>query len=361
MRALAITALVACGGAPIREVSVTRTELMARGVVAATEQSDVLYVFERDRATIARAGTAVATVRPPAGEWTSATTLAAFDGDGTWVVARASTGALWRITASGELEPIHDRIGVGSVTAIGAAAATVALAIADGVAVLRDPAHVARFATPRADELAVGRDRIALRRGDEIEVWDFGASKRVTYEVPRATQIAFVDAAHAPRLVVATDEQLYVERDGKLAPVATPGRLGSIAVAGTRIWLRSDSLYALDDGVLSRVAAAPAGHLFGLADGDVVISSRDHAVRLSLTPAADPSWDTTVRPIFQRVCARCHLPGGEADVDLSTLHAWQAERAELVDRVVETRTMPPAGVELSEKDRAALAAWLRRR
>ena len=72
----------------------------------------------------------------------------------------------------------------------------------------------------------------------------------------------------------------------------------------------------------------------------------------------DPAWLAQVAPVFQRVCAHCHLPGGEADFDLSTAAAWQADRAELVRRVLVTRTMPPAGTELSDADRAALEAWL---
>ena len=358
MRAVLVL-LAACGGAPVHDATATRSDLPARAVVAAAQQGDALYLFERDRAAIARAGNAIATVRPPVGEWKSAATVPAFDGEGTWVVARTSAGALWRITAAGDLEPVEDRFAASAVTAIGAAASTIAVAVADGIAVLRDRAHVARYALPRPDELAVGRDRVALRRGDAIELWNLAAGARSTFEVPDAQSIAFVDAAHEPRLVVVTASALYVERAGTLRKLGVPGTLASATVAGARIWLRSDALYALDGGALARVADAPAGQLFGLANGDVVISTREHAQRLSLTPPADARWDANVRPIFQRVCARCHLPGGEADVDLSSLQSWQAESAELVHRVVETRTMPPAGTELSEHDRAALAAWLR--
>jgi mono/diheme cytochrome c family protein len=63
-------------------------------------------------------------------------------------------------------------------------------------------------------------------------------------------------------------------------------------------------------------------------------------------------------PIFERVCAKCHRPGGAARVDLSTVAAWRAERAELVHRVVETHTMPPAGTPLADAERRALTGWL---
>jgi mono/diheme cytochrome c family protein len=68
-----------------------------------------------------------------------------------------------------------------------------------------------------------------------------------------------------------------------------------------------------------------------------------------------------VAPVFQRVCAHCHLPGGDAGLDLSTPAAWAAERIEIERRVLVTRTMPPAGTELPDADRDSLAGWLHAR
>jgi len=350
----------ACHAAPLRDQPAARSELAVHDVVAVTQQGDALYVFERDRATITRAGVPVATLRPPAGEWAEAATIPALDGEGTWVVARGSAGELWRIATSGELEPIHDRFQLTGAQLIGAAAGTVALAVTDGVAVLRDRAHVARFAVPGVAELAVGRDRVALRREAQIELWDLARGSRVHYRVPDATRIAFLDAARAPKLVVAHRTGVLVERSGELAPLAAPGPVADVAVAGERLWLRSGAeLYVGDaTGALARVPDAPAGKLFGLASGDVVVAAPEHAVELSVATVADPKWDAVVRPIFQRVCARCHLPGGTANVDLSTPEAWRTEHAELVARVVKDRSMPPEGVELSDADRRALAQWL---
>jgi len=359
---LAILGFGACHGAAVRDVPATRSELSVHDVVAVTQEGEALYVFERDRATITRAGIAVATLRPPVGEWAEATTLPALDGEGTWVVARGSAGELWRILASGELEPIHDRFQLAGARAIGAAGDTIALATSDGVAVVRDRSHLARFATPAVGELAVGKGRIAVRRDGTIEVWDLTAATRVHYQVAGASRIAFLDPAGAPRLVVAAAGGVLVERGGALRALATPGSVADVAVAGARLWLRSGAaLYVGDGNTLARVPGAPAGKLFGLASGDVVVAAPDHATRLALAaPSDDPRWDADVRPIFERVCARCHLPGGTADVDLSTPAAWRAHHGELVDRVVENRTMPPAGVELSDADRHTLAVWLAR-
>jgi mono/diheme cytochrome c family protein len=103
-----------------------------------------------------------------------------------------------------------------------------------------------------------------------------------------------------------------------------------------------------------------AAHLFGARDGGIWIADGVRLAGHAVEPhAADPRWRADVEPVFQRVCAHCHLPGGSADLDLSTQAAWTAERGEIVRRVLVTRTMPPAGTELGETDRAALARWLR--
>ena len=105
------------------------------------------------------------------------------------------------------------------------------------------------------------------------------------------------------------------------------------------------------------VLPTPAQHLFGLGDGDLVVATAGKLTRLALGDD-DPRWSAAVRPIFERVCARCHQPGGSAGVDLSTAARWRGARRELVHRVVEARTMPPPGIQLDEAERRALAAWL---
>jgi mono/diheme cytochrome c family protein len=62
--------------------------------------------------------------------------------------------------------------------------------------------------------------------------------------------------------------------------------------------------------------------------------------------------------VYRRVCAKCHAPSGDA-IDLSTAAAWRDHRGDLRLRVVDTRTMPPAGTPISDADRQALATWLR--
>jgi mono/diheme cytochrome c family protein len=90
-----------------------------------------------------------------------------------------------------------------------------------------------------------------------------------------------------------------------------------------------------------------------------VEDAADHATRYTLDmPSDDRAWHEAVEPIFQRVCASCHLPGGDADLDLSTPGAWAFRRAEIVQRVLVERTMPPAGTDITDAERKALDSWL---
>src|SRR5262249_43143999 len=158
------------------------------------------------------------------------------------------TNQLWRITATGEVEPIGDRLGIADhVRAIGAAGATTAMTLDDGVAIVRDRAHAARFELAQPGQLAVGRDRVAPpphRRPTEL--WALAAATRVDYRVPGALFTGFVDAARDPRLVVATAAAIYVERGG-LHKIAAPGPVGELAIAGPRIWARiGGALYVVE-------------------------------------------------------------------------------------------------------------------
>jgi mono/diheme cytochrome c family protein len=367
-RAALLAVVLACGAAPPVATPVAQTTVAAPGeVIAAVEIAGARTLFTRDLAI-----TPSATVPAPPGGWAEAIAMPALDGEGRWVVARSGDGALWRVTDAGDLEPICDRLGlppqVRSIAAFappgpvrahaGASSAapdafTVAIGLPDGVAILRDRAHVARYpAAPGV--VAAGRDRVAIRRAGAVDVWDLAAQRAVTYRVPGATGAAFV----ADALVIATRDALYREAGGALHRLAVPG-LRAIAPAGSRLWLVTARGPAWLAGDAVVPVAAAADHLIGLDDGDAIASSATRTAVLG--PARrddDPRWTAEVRPIVERVCLGCHGPGGRAGVDLSTAAAWRADRAELVRRVVTTRTMPPAGTALAEPDRRLLAAWL---
>ena len=363
-------ALACRSAAPARSEAITRTPIATAGdVVAVVELGDALYVFARDRVTIERGVAIAASVPAPASRWAEAIAMPALDEPGRWVVARTESGALWRITASGDVEPIDDRLGVPPrVRSIASSGSTVVLALDDGIAIQRDRAHLARFDGPTGAVIAA-RDRIAIRRGDDLEVWDLVDQTRMHYRVPGAIAAAFTGDASRGTLVVATRDALFVETATTLRQLAVPG-LHDLAAAGSRLWIATARGVELFDGaalVNTAVRATATDHLFGIDNGDVIVTSATHApatlARLAVDRAADraaddPQWRATVLPIFERVCARCHRPGGDAGVDLSTAAAWRRERGELVHRLVETHTMPPAGITLDEPDRRVLAGWL---
>lgn len=176
-------------------------------------------------------------------------------------------------------EPIHDRLGLPpGARAIAASPTTVAIALDDGVAILRDRRHLARFpgSPPAAGALAAGADRIAIRRGDAIEVWRLTDQRRMAYAVPGALAAAFTG-----------------DRADQLATAVGVALLDASALVPTA------------------VRATAADHLFGLAGGDLVIAARGATTRLSIAASDDEvRWRAAVEPVVRRVCSRCHHPGG---------------------------------------------------
>jgi hypothetical protein len=159
--AVSLAAATGCGPAAApRTAAVVRTPIALPGarpapapdgeLVGAVEQGDALYLFARDRVVVERSGAVAATAAAPDGGWAEAVAIPGLErsemAGGDWVVARTGSGELWRITSTGDLEPIHDRLGLPpGARAIAASPTTVAIALDDGVAILHDRRHLARF------------------------------------------------------------------------------------------------------------------------------------------------------------------------------------------------------------------------
>lgn len=363
-------ALVSCGGFhPATTTPVTVSAQLPVGAqVAVVECGDSTYVFERGLASIVRGGKVLLHVdAPDHATWETATTIDAPDGHGRWVVALAGH-ALWRIDAAGALEHVDERLGVprdGRVLALDAAGPTAIIGLADGAVVVTSGGHVLRFSGFPAPAVAAARDRVAIASPAKIDVFDLAAGARRSYALDDVARVGFRDAAtsHAT-LVAERDGALYEETGGKLVHRQAP-RLDDLATSGARLWLAAGgALYAEDArGQLAGVepAVARIARVWRSGSGGVWVDSGAHeTVRYTLAvPHRDDGWQATVEPVFERACAGCHLPGGDADIDLSTPEEWQLRRAALLDRVVVSRTMPPAGHPLDEADRRALEAWLR--
>lgn len=362
-----LLALAACGGhapppltaSPVASLANVRADQVVT-------QGDVTYALGAQLA-IAR-GETVTTIVPvdcgapcPAKIWTSAAAIPALDGDGRWIVATRFDGTLWRVRLDGELEAIGSRFGLREpVRAVAGAGTTVAVLLDHAVLVTGDGHHVTRYEITSAKTLlAVAQDRLALADAHAIEVWDLAADHRRSFTLA-ATRLGFLDAdAKSSRLVAITSDGVWTEQHGELEPLDA-GPIAAVAIAGARMWIEiGKRLYIARDATLLDTTAASAGSepLFGAPNGDVWVGGAPLR-RYALGATGDPHWRSEVLPIFQKVCAHCHLPGGDADIDLSTAASWTAEHDELVRRVITTRTMPPAGTTLDDADRATLARFL---
>jgi hypothetical protein len=378
MRLALFAMIAACGGGrstpPLTATSVaTLSEVHADQIVS---QGDVTYALGAQLA-IAR-GDTVTTLVPvdcgtplcPARVWTSAAAIPALDGEGRWIVATRFDGTLWRVRLDGELEPIGPRFGITRelVRAVGSAGPTVAVLLDRALLVIDDGVHVTRYELDeRATSIAVAHDRIALAGPRSVALWNLATATRRTFAIADGVA-AFLDAdGTAPRLVVRSPRGVWVGRGEALEPLGL-APVAAAVVAGPHLWLeRGKRLYVVTDGVAepapaatpieTTIATAGDEPMFGTPEGDIWIG--DHGPRRYTLDAitGHPGWRTTIQPIFQRVCAHCHLPGGAADIDLSTSLAWTREHDEIVRRVLVTRTMPPAGTVLTDADRATLTSW----
>ena len=363
--------LAACGGA--RTLPLAAAPVSALADVHADQvvtQGDITYALGAQLA-IAR-GTNVTTLVPidcgtptcPARVWTSAAAIPALDGDGRWIVATRFDGTLWRIRLDGELEAIGTRFGITHepFRAVASAGSTIAVLLDRALLVTDDGVHITRYDLDGAHaSLAVAEDRIALASPHAISLWNLTTSTRRTFAIDN-TRAAFLDAdSKAPRLVAMSSRGIWIEHGSALEPLDI-GTVAASAIAGAHLWLEvGKRLYVVTDTTPLDTTVASAGNepIFGAPNGDVWIG--DHGLRRYSLGAStgDPTWTAKIQPIFQRVCAHCHLPGGDADLDLSTSASWTLEHDEIVRRVLVTTTMPPAGTVLTDDDRATLSAWLK--
>ncbi len=380
MRTLGLLALVACGGGSrvYPSAPASTTSQLAAGCDAGMVSVDGLtYSFGRDAVAVIRGRTVLARTATPmqaatASPWTAAAAILAPSG-GRWAVGLAGD-QLWRVTSTGELEAINRRLGLGDrrVLAFDAAGDTLALGLEDGVVIARDALHVMQFPGERAPLIAASKDRIAIGRPTGVEVFDLATRTRQTYAVRDVQSLAFLAPTTATaKLVVRARDAAYVEEGGALRRVSIPADARKLVVAGSRIWLLANrGLFAIE-GASAQRAAIELGdrdQLCGADNGDAWLGRADTASLISFdrgavasvaaAPARTP-WQTIVEPVFEAVCARCHQPGGEADLDLTTAVAWR-ENADLIEEVLSTGVMPPPGTTLRSEDRAALLKFVRR-
>ena len=368
---LGIFVMIAACGSGRSTLPLTATPVATLAEVHADQivsQGDVTYALGAQIA-IARGDTVTALVPVdcgtpscPARVWTTATSIPALDGDGRWIVAARFDGTLWRVRLDGELEAIGSRFGITRepVRAVASAGSTVAVLLDHALLVIGDGSHVTRYdLDQQATSIAVAQDRIALASTRSVSLWNLATTTRRTFAIADG-HAAFLDAeGKTPRLVVHSSRGLWLERGGALEPLAL-GMVAASAIAGARLWFeRGTRLYVVAEAapIATTIATADNEPLFGTPEGDVWVGHHGFRRYTLGAPTGDPSWNAKIQPIFQRVCAHCHLPGGDADIDLSSSAAWTREHDEIVRRVLVTRTMPPAGTVLTDDERSTLSTW----
>jgi mono/diheme cytochrome c family protein len=296
----------------------------------------------------------------------SAAAIAAPTGEGRWAVA-VDGDRVVHVTQSGELEDVGPRFGLSTPPRELAGAAHTFVAIDErGVAVSSDGVHLAHVPAAGARDVAAARGRVAIAFADHVESWDLAAMTTRSYLLAGA-RVGFLDAERdGARLVAWTPAQVVIETGGTLHRVALPAAPVQVAVSGARLWVVSgDHVYFIEAGdadahpVATDLGAQAAAALIGSPTGAVWAAGPHAVARYSPDhPTDDPTWQSDVQPVFARVCAHCHLPGGSAGIDLSSAATWHAERDELRRRVLVTSTMPPAGTDLTDADRHAIETWL---
>ena len=375
-RAALLVLLVACGGSAAggaESAQLTNIgQISLPGEVGLVTLGDQQFVFDRDAVSVVKEGFIVAHAAAPRADgavspWQAAAVLPGIDGTGAWVVGVAG-GKLWRVHVDGRLESVGGRLGVDDspVVAIAGAGSTFAIGRVGGLVASRDGKHALRFVRRDAPRVAAAVDEIAAWTSSTVDVFGFASGVTTSYRVSGVTFVGFLDALaeHATLVVVARDSIYFVtHRTLERAPAPSP--VTDPVIAGSRLWFVSRGrLYAIDRHGLMRARNLPddTHHIYGTTSGDLwfaVQRSHPKLEHYALGHSVqDPAWQARIDPIFQRSCARCHRPGGSADLDLSTAAAWRDERSEIVQRVLVSRTMPPEGTVLSDADRATLAAWL---
>jgi hypothetical protein len=239
------------------------------------------------------------------------------------------------------------------------------IAIADGARVTR---YASSIDGVTFDDLVGGAGFGAAVAPEGVHVFDLARGSVVEYPLPGVTHAA---VGANGRLFATTLRAVYAaDALGRLALVydASAETIHGLVVSGSEVWFADgDELGVVEGDHVGETSGARIGRdakLSSSASGDVWVLSGGALARFARSARADsaPStletWSSAIAPIFVRSCSACHQPDGESGTDLSTAAAWERERANIRERVVERGSMPPQGHPLSEGDREAIRKWV---
>lgn len=350
----------------LRAVDWNFTKAPLGEVGAVVESDQTIVVFGDAGATIFSAGV-VASVDETVTTVKAGAVILAADHHGTWIAGADDKGQVWRLQGGDSFEGVSNLYGLSNdpVSALAAVGSFgTAFALGDGLA-YSDGTNVVRFDTGPLGGLTGGQSRAAGVNEEGASTLDPAKGDEVKYDVPDANAVAFDDE---DRLLVLSPDAIYREDDnGEVVPVyKSEGHgLRGLASAPGRVWFTDGSRLGLIDA--TGVALAPEGSapgqasLTASASGDVWVVSGGALTRSAVDiGSADDraAWEQDVQPIFHAACTPCHLPGGLANVVLSTYDTWVLRRDALKMHVIDKKDMPPSKTDLSDADRATLAAWI---
>jgi mono/diheme cytochrome c family protein len=339
-------------------------------IAAVAEIYDDTLVLSDTGATIFTSGVPLASDGGVKG-WRKAAVLPAADLSGEWAIGVDQDGILRRLRNRSLMEGISERYALGDVKVLDLVAVErdkgwSAFSLESGQIAVADGDKVTRY-DGAYEKLQGGFGRVAGLVGGALRVFTPKSGGARDYTLPGVTALV-LDASG--KLLIAVGTELYREQeDGNLRRVHVgQAPITQMVLSGPDVWmLQGDSLMLLQGGRLRRgppglvqpgtqLIGSPSGALWLLRDGALsMLDTADGG-------GADRSlWRRTVLPIFTRLCAVCHLPGGSAGIDMSTYETWASRKESIDVRVLQGKPtpMPPAGGgTLTPEERAALRTWL---
>ncbi|HND09662.1 MAG TPA: cytochrome c [Pseudomonadota bacterium] len=357
----------------VHSVSWNAKNVATGKISAVAELNEDTVVFSDQGALVFTAGLLLNT-DATSKSWNAASVIPAGDLAGQWLVGVDGKGHLRRLRDRAVLEDVSDRYGLRSDVISDLAAADVAtatvfaleneLAVADGKNVVRYPVKLRN--------LQGGGGRVVGISDGTAIAFEPSSGKLKRFGLPQAAVAMVIDTAG--RVVIATKDTLYREQSRELGSaldvlyVSADAPLLGLALASGEVWVQVGDALALlasDEIQKSPPLALPAdAKLFGSPTGDVWVLSSGMLRRFgedSGGGADEEVWRQTVQPVFTRLCALCHMPGGSANLDLSTYKSWDIRRAAIKQRVIDGKPtpMPPKGAGTPTQDELmAISAWL---
>jgi hypothetical protein len=355
------------GALSVHEVAWNPTQATVGQVRAVAEAAGVTAVFADVGATILSAGAVIAVDRSEK-DWVDAAAIPGADGSARWIVGLSRNGRLYRLKDRSTFEEVSARYGldaepVRTFTPFGNGLVAFLLprqvAIADGN-------RVDFYNAPGFTNLLAGGGYGVGLVGTDVYMFGLTGDQVVHYSLPGLKHAAL---GADGRLYASTARAIYVaapERDLSLAYDSESRNIQELVATRDTVWfseagklgvLANDHVLETDDRPIvadTKLSPTATSDVWAISGGTLRRFSR-----VVSTPDRTARWGSSIAPVFARVCAACHEPNGVSGIDLSTAEAWDAERAAIRERVVETRTMPPQGHDLSASDRAEIDAWSR--